>query len=446
MKIREGRKPMTRREFVGKTAAGAAAMSLGRWAFVPSRVWGANDRLGVGFVGMGARMGSLLEEVRRLSETHRLDLVAVCDIWNQRREAAAAKVQGWTGQQVAACRTLEEICARSDVDVLIIATADFQHAPHLAFAVRAGKDVYVEKPLGCDFDQIKDAWKAVQETGRVVQMGTQARGEGKYFGARDFIRSGKLGKVSYVEIAEPLFEQRWRIPGSENSLTEADTDWKEFQSYTYDPKLPFNARHYREFRLFWPYSSGCLCQWMSHKIDLVNLVLDELPRSAVCLGTLSVWNDGRNNPDTVQALLEYPSGVLVTYHMRLGNSQNGRGIFIYGTQGTMDLMGGRAYGDGGGGAVIKDRPEDVNSTFHVDSSTLLPKSQEGGVTWESPPDVHHIGHFFECVRSRERTRADIDAGFAHALATTMANLSYRYGCRMEYDAEKMELRKASGAA
>ncbi|HID06170.1 MAG TPA: Gfo/Idh/MocA family oxidoreductase, partial [Armatimonadetes bacterium] len=342
---------MSRREFLTKSATGAAVMALGSLAFVPERVWGANDRISLGIVGAGARGNALMEWAQRLSKSHNVEFTAVCDIWNQRRERAAKKVKNWTGKEPRRCRTIHEICELDDVDVLIIATADFQHAYHLTIAVRAGKDAYVEKPLSCHFEQIKEAYKAVKETGRIVQMGTQRRGSGKYFGAREFIKSGALGKVTYVEVCQPLFQQRWRIYGAEKSIRPEDTNWREFLRW-FDPKdYPWNPRHYREFRLFWPFSSGIPCQWMSHQIDVINLALDELPRYAMARGGVYLWKDGRTNPDTFECLLEYPSGCIVRYHMRLGNSLNGRGITIYGTNGTMELDAGIAYGDGGGGEV-----------------------------------------------------------------------------------------------
>lgn len=433
---------ISRREFIGKMAVGASALAFGTTLASP-RAYGANERIRVGLVGLGDRMGALASECQKLSRQMNHEIVAVCDIWRQRREAWAAKVKDWTGQDPVQCRTLAEICDRKDVDALIIATADFQHATHMAYAVRAGKDVYVEKPFGCDFRQIKDGLKAVKETGRIVQMGTQRRGNGLYEGARRFIQQGHLGRITFVEIYEPLFQQRWRIPGAETSIREEDTDWKEFQSYTYNRRLPFNPRHYREFRLFWPYSSGIFCQWMSHQIDVVNWVLGETPRYAVALGGIYVWRDGRTNPDTVQCLLEYPSGVLCTYHMRLGNGANGRGITIYGTNGTMDLEAGVAYGDGGGGEVCPvETPAGAVPTFRVDQTKLLKAKKDGGVKWESPPSVDYMAHFFECVRTRQRSRGDVDAGYAHAVATILANQSLRNGCRMEYDAQKMEMRRA----
>jgi len=429
---------MTRRSFITRSAAVGAAVASGP-LFVPQSAFGANERISLGIVGPGGRGRGLMDWAQKFAKTENVQFQAVCDIWNQRREGAAAKVKEWTGADPKQHRTLADICADDSIDALIIAP-DFAHAYHCRIAVEAGKDVYVEKPLSNDFRQLKLCWETVTDSDRVVAMGTQRRGDGKYEGAQTFIKSGAMGRITYGEIYEPLFQQRWRIGGSENSLTEKDTIWKEFLAYA--PHEPFDARKYREFRLFWPYSSGCFCQWMSHKIDLVNWALDEIPQSAVAWGGVYAWPDGRTNPDTCQCLLEYPSGCMVTYHMRLGNGQNGRGTMLYGTNGTMDLGGGVAYGDGGGGTIEPVEPGDPNTAFRVDKSTLLKSNKDGGVKWESPPSVDTMENWLQCLRTRETPRAHIDGGYAHSVACILANMAYRNKCQMVYDHSKMILKKA----
>ncbi len=435
---------LSRRNFLGRSAGAAAAAGLvARSAGSAQRARGANDRLSVGIVGPGNRGNTLMEWIHRLSPAENVMLTAVCDIWNQRREAGAARIRQWTGQTPTSCRTMAEICELKNVDVLVIATADFQHAPLTRQAVEAGKDVYVEKPLGCDFEQIKLARDAVRRTGRVVQLGTQRRSHGVPWAARDFVKSGGLGRVSYVEMVDSLFQQRWRIPGSESSLVQGDTNWEEFLSYT--PKVPFDARKYREFRLFWPYSTGIFCQWMSHTVDLVNLVLEETPKSAVAGGGVCVWKDGRTNPDTAQCLVEYPSGCLFSYHMRLGNGANGRTLAFYGTKGTLDLYAGIAHGEGGGGEVFTTNPGRSIPEYATDASKRLPDRAKGGLVLKAEPDGDHMSDFFAAVRSRRPPRADIEAGFAHALATTMAGMSLRMGLRVEYDAATDTIRPTGKA-
>lgn len=367
----------------------------------------------------------------QLAGSHNIELTAVCDIWDQARQQGASQMGQLVGRAPRICRSLAEVCDLQDVDALIIATADFQHAPHTRQAVEAGKDVYVEKPFGCDFEQIKLARDAAKAAKRIVQIGTQRRAEGIPWAAREFVRSGRLGKVTYVEMADSLFQARWRIPGSESSVTPETTNWKEFLSYT--PDAPFDARKYREFRLFWPYSTGIFCQWMSHAVDLVNLVLDDVPRAAVASGGVYLWKDGRTNPDTAQCVIEYPSGCLFSYHMRMGNSANSRSLTFYGTNGTLDLNAGMAFGDGGGGDVVMKTGNEGVPDFTIAAQRRLPDRTLGGILLKAEPDGDHMADFFDCVRSRKQPKAPVDAGFTHALATTMAGLSLRLRTRVEYD-------------
>jgi predicted dehydrogenase len=396
-----------------------------------THVLGANERLGIGVIGAGDRGTALMAWVESLARTHNAALVAVCDIWNRRRGSAADVIREWTNRDPIQCRRMEELCQRPEVDAILIATPDFQHPPLTRQAVEAGKDVYVEKPFGCDFDQIRLARDAVLKSGRIVQVGTQRRSHGVPWAARDFLHSGGLGTVSYVEMVDSLFQPRWRIPGSEKSLTEHDTDWPEFLSYT--PEIPFDARKYREFRLFWPFSTGIFCQWMSHAVDLVNLVLDEHPKAVTAAGGVYVWPDGRANPDTAQCLVEYPSGCMFSYHMRLGNSAAGRSLMFYGTRGTLDLYAGVAYGEGGGGEIFEENPGASVPILTADASKRLPARDKGGVILEAEPDGDHMADFLTAVRTRRQPRADVQAGFAHALATSMAGMSLREGMRMVYN-------------
>ena len=370
-----------------------------------------------------------MEWANRLAKDENVELAAVCDIWNQARAKGADRLREWTGQTPITCQTVGELVARDDIDAVVIATADFQHAHHGKLVIEAGKHAYIEKPFGCDFDQIRSARKVIEKSDRVVQIGTQRRSHGVPWAAREFVRTGGLGKVSYVEISQPLFQQRWRVPGAADALTENDTNWKEFLLYT--PQTDFDARRYREFRLFWPYSTGVFCQWMSHMIDLVNLVLDEQPRSVVASGGNYVWQDGRTNPDTAQALIEYPSGCMASYHMRLGNGADSRGIRFYGTHGTLDLDAGIAYGEGGGGRVLT--PDDPTKLLPIDASRRLPDRKDGGILLSAEPDGDHMADFFRAMRTGTRTKADVRAGFDHALATTMAGMSLRDGVRVVYD-------------
>ncbi|MFO0944845.1 MAG: Gfo/Idh/MocA family oxidoreductase [Planctomycetota bacterium] len=436
MATTRGREKTDRREFLKESAGSLGALALGATVLpaatqehAPPSVM---DVVRLGVVGVGSRGGTLVQWLLRLQETHRVQIAAVCDLWERRREQAAEKIERSTGMRPAVCRTPAELFARNDVDGVLIATPDFQHCYLAAQAALAGKDVYVEKPFGCDFDQVRAAREILAKSDRIVQLGVQSRGAGKYYEAARFIQSGKLGQVTYVDVCEPICQQRWRIPQAELALNESDIDWSEFLAYL-PCDTPFSSRHYREFRLFWPYSSGPFCQWMSHRIDLVNLILGEIPTSAVALGGVYLWKDGRNNPDTVQCLLEYPQGVLVNYHMRMGNSQHGRGMTIYGTCGTLEVDAGLAYGDGGGGMVIASDPIEGTPTYEVDKTKLLRMKREGGVRLPVAEDIDYLGHFIDCMRTRQTPRGDLDAAYGQSVATILAARAHREGCKMVHD-------------
>lgn len=435
-----------RREFLKESAGSLGALALGATvlpaATLPVAPPSVLDTVRIGVVGVGSRGGTLVQWLLRLQETHHVQVVAVCDLWERRREHAAEKVLRATGKRPVACRTPAELFARKDIDGVLIATPDFQHCHLAAQAALAGKDVYVEKPFGCDFEQVRLAHDVLANTDRIIQLGVQSRGSGKYYEAAKFIQSGKLGQVTYVDIHEPICQQRWRITNAERALTKSDIDWGEFLAYL-PSDTPFSARHYREFRLFWPYSSGPFCQWMSHRMDLVNLVLGQLPTSAVALGGVYLWKDGRNNPDTVQCLLEYPGGVLVNYHMRMGNSQHGRGMTIYGTCGTLEVDTGLAFGDGGGGLVVESEPIHDIPSFEIDNSKLLRARRDGGVRLPASEDIDYLGHFIDCMRTRQRPRGDLEAAYGQAAATILAATAHREGCKMAYDPIARQMSPAS---
>lgn len=434
MANRDDQRRPDRREFLKESAGGLGALALGA-AYAPAASPAPLETIGVGVIGVGNRGGALLQWVDRLSGTHHVRVTAVCDLWERRREAAASKVLARSGRRPASCRVPAELLERPDVDAVIIATADFQHCYLAAEAVRAGKDVYVETPFGSDFAQVRRAYEEIAASGRVFQIGTQARGADKYFAAARFVQAGMLGQVTYVEISEPIFQQRWRATGIEPPLSEGDIDWRAYLCYL-PPETPFNPRHFREFRLFRPYSTGPFCQWMTPRIDLVNLVLGKLPIAAVALGGVFLWKDGRDNPDTMQCLLEYPGGTLVNYHMRMGNRQHGRATTFYGTCGTLELENALAYGDGGGGLVCQagsSGGESGSDRYVIDRSRQLRAKREGGFPLDDGGQIDYLGHFFDCVRSRTKPRGDLQAAFGQSVATLLGATAFDSGVRMAYD-------------
>lgn len=406
---------MTRREFMHKAAVGTAGLAVaGSGVLAPSSVLGANERINIGIIGPGQRCQSLMDEVHKLSEKHNVN--SVCDIWSVNLDKAANKIKGWYGAEPKKYRHYEDLLASKDVDAVIIATADFQHATMLADAVTAGKDVYCEKPMANDLREAKRALNAVLGSNRIVQIGTQRRSDGAFAAAAETIQSGVLGTISKVDIDWNYYGARWRR-GDVNEAKEPDVEWRRFlMSKKY---RSFDPHQFMEWRLFRDFSGGIADQWLSHMIDTVHwLTGDPYPKSVVAHGGVYVWKDGRENEDTFQALLEYPKGFLVSYSTKFGNSA-GEGMFIYGTNGTLDCNKWKITGSGGGGdKKIKDE-----------------------ITIQAKPSVNHMQNWLDCVRSRTQPNADVRSGYSHSIADIMATRALRSGRKVTFDPVSQEMRE-----
>ena len=222
--------PTTRREFVKAGGAALAATAVSWNATSYAAIVGANDRVRTGVVGCGDRMkGALIPAFSQHAKEMNFEFVAVSDIWNRRREEGAAYIEKVCGSKVDPVRNNDELYARKDVDAVLIATADFQHALHGVEAVEAGRDAYVEKPTAHTMDDARKFLAAVKKTGKIVQVGTQRRYTPSYQKAAEYIKSGQFGDIVMVEMTWNVNQPgRWRRPDVVPLLKEEDTDWKRY--------------------------------------------------------------------------------------------------------------------------------------------------------------------------------------------------------------------------
>jgi predicted dehydrogenase len=436
----------SRRDFL-KTA-GFAAIAAGTTASSFARIVGANDRVRVGFVGFSDRCRSSLLPA---FAAHRTDLnfeiVAVSDIWKQRREQGTAHLKQLFGTDVFAARNNEELYDRKDVDAVIIATADFQHAQHGIQAVRAGRDAYLEKPMANTMADARDLRRAVQETGKVVQIGTQRRSAPNYQRAYEFLQSGQFGEIVAVEMTWNVNQPgRWRRPALVESLREEDTDWQRF--LVNRPAARFDPRKYVEFRLFWPYSSGIPDQWMVHQIDTVHWFTGlPHPRSVAANGGIYLWHDGRENWDTMTAVFDYgplhPSskpGFQVVYSSRQTNSAGEVKEIYRSNAGSLDLDKNLITGEGG--LEAQYAKEMGMQARQLSKQALLSDGQATETAANTGVDhatSAHMRNWMECVRSRNKPNAHIDAGYQHSVALCMTIAAIQTGQRVTFDDAKQEV-------
>lgn len=440
----------SRRDFIKTAAAGAAGLTVSQNASSYARILGANDRVRVGIVGFSDRTrSSLIPALLAHAKELNFDIVAVSDIWSRRRDEAAAEVtkkraeKGLPELAVSKARNNDELYDMKDVNAVIVGTADFQHALHGVEAVRAGRDAYVEKPLANTMEDARAILKAVDETKRVVQIGTQRRSSLKYIRANEFIRSGKVGDIVMVEMTWNVNQPgRWRRPKLVSEIRKEETDWNRFLMNRREngKKAEWDPRKYLEFRLFWPYSSGIPDQWMVHQIDTVHWFtgLDH-PRSVVANGGIYFWNDGRKNFDTMTAVFDYGAigeqgrGFQVVYSSRMTNSAGDVKEIYYSNGGALNLDTGKISSHGGlnqNHANAMGMKPNLLPETSLAEAVKVETSANTGLDSETSANMRN---WMECIRSRKTPNADVRAGYNHSVALCMTIAALQTGKRITFN-------------
>jgi predicted dehydrogenase len=440
----------SRRSFIKKTALATAAGYIGASSFSAKsygNIIGANGRVRVGVIGFSDRFrSSLLPCFMHHNKELDFDIVALSDIWKIRRDEGVAHLSEKMGHPVTGHRNNDELLDSKSVDAVIISTPDFAHALHGAAALNAGLDAYIEKPFAETMEDAKVAMKAAKDSKRIVQIGSQRRSGKNYHAANDFIRQGKFGPITKVELTWNVNQPgRWRRAALVEKMKEADTDWKRFLLNR--PVEPFNARHHLEYRLFWPYSSGLPGQWMSHQIDTVHWFSDlKHPRSVVANGGVYVWKDGRENWDTITAAFDYgpendlKSGFQVVFSSRMHNGDDNPSEIYFSNGGTLNLDTNLVSPTGG----LTDRfANAMNMQANLLPTLDLKASDEKVVTSANTGGDSltsaHMRNWMECVRSRKETNAPVEAGYSHAIACMMTNAAARTGTKVTFDEKTQEI-------
>ncbi len=447
-------KELSRRKFIGKASIGIAGAALtmqtAQSTASYNRIIGANDRINIGFLGCGGRSRGHQSMVKTAEKNKNLGVVAVCDIWRLNREKAAANLKKMFGADVKQFKYSEEMLKMPELDAVMIATGDFQHAKLLAEVVKAGKDCYCEKPLATDVADAKLARKAVLESKQVAQMGSQWVSDPIQLKVRDIVRSGKLGQITKIDQVWNDNNPRWHVPDDPDvaAIREEDTDWNRW--LLGKPYVPFDPWKYFEFRIFRDYSGGITSQWMSHGSGLVHFYTDTaIPDTMVANGGIFGWPDIRQNPDTFQALATYDDAkFLYSYNTNFA-SMFGDYTCIRGKDATLFAAGGEGSSrwflipehqrlPGGfdfyagmkatiesGKAEIVTTPEYNNQMGPVNVSDNMP---------------YHLNNWIDCMRSRNLSpNGNIHTGYWNGIASIMATYAYRQGKKLYWDRQNEEI-------
>lgn len=417
---------LTRRQFAKTMAAAGAATALSRM-----RVLGANDRVRLGFIGLGNRGDQVLDGFLVHKDA---EVVAICDLWQPYLDFAAKKI-GSSPKQFKEYRQLLDM---KDVDAVVICTPDHWHAVQTIHACQAGKDVYVEKPLSLRVVEGRKMVEAARRHSRITQVGINRRSSPFCQEAADFIRGGGLGKITAARSFHIQNEWPKGIGNPPDEEPPAGLDWDAWLGPA--PKVPYNRnRAFYRFRWFYDYSGGQVTNYGAHFIDFIHWALGEdTPLAVTAMGGKLALDDNREIPDTLEVLWTYPRGTLVTFSQLNANAapadRRHGNLEFRGTKGTLYLT----YT---GYDVV---PEEINEKVFP-ALTPLDRSLSRDYESDRKPVIQprkvegedstplHARNFLDCIRSRQPCTCDLETGHRSTSATLIANIAHKTKSYLEWD-------------
>jgi predicted dehydrogenase len=435
---------LNRREFVASTSAALVAgenASAASGQPVP-----ANERLRGGFIGVGGMGQSNLRDFLRMDD---VEVVAICDVWQGNLNRALKMAERQKTGKAKPYSDFRKLLERKDIDFVVVSTPDHWHAIPAIMACESGKDVYVEKPLSHTIYEGRKMVEAARANQRVVQAGTQQRSGEHYQEAVKLIQNGGLGKISHVKAYNHGNESPFGMGSPPDTKPPKGLDWDFWLGPA--PVAPFNPNRFLgTFRWFWDYSGGKLTDWGTHHIDIIHWAMEtNAPKSVDMMGGKYVLTDNRETPDTVEAVFDY-GHFLLTYSNRNCNSRDpvrwGYGIEFYGSEGSMFL-------DRDGYEVfpeVQSRGESPPREFTLEQresdrpswqrSRRQLKGRTQYLTGEgSEQHITHVRNFLDCVKSREEPASDVEIAHRSTSAPHLANISYKVGRRINWDAENEQV-------
>jgi predicted dehydrogenase len=410
---------VTRRSFIqaGALTTSAVAMTAKSYA----QVSGANNHLRAGIIGCGGIGGSHLRAMQSLIVDDNIDIGAVCDVYVDRAESFRDRINE-TGGEARASNDYRDVLADPDIDYVVICTPEHSHHYLAMAALDAGKHVYCEKPLCYDIREAKEVVAKAKETGLQLQVGVQGMADDSYASAQDAIRAGKIGQVVQAQIEYvrnyPADRGPWRGNATATDPQPSTLNWEAWL-YPREPK-PWDARHYREWRCYRDYSGGIATDLFVHRVTrIIRACGLTFPTRVAGLGGIYVWDDGRDLPDNMEMLLEYPAvpGISegMTVHL-LGTMANDRGIdhCIRGTTGTL--------------LFTRDGWEIVNQ----ESGEVVERHKKTG---GEDMRLHHMNHH-AAIRDGVPLNCPPELGLYGVVASRMGNLSWLQRKLVGWDFER----------
>jgi predicted dehydrogenase len=419
---------LNRRDFT-KTAA-VAGLST---ALASSRVLGANERIRLGFIGLGNRGDQVLDAFLAHKDC---EVPAICDIYQPYLDFAAKKI----GTNPKQYRDYRKLLDQKDLDGVVINTPDHWHALQTIHACQADKDVYVEKPLSLCVVEGRKMVEAARKHKRVTQVGLHRRSSAFCKEAAELVRKGAIGQVTAARAFHIQNEWPKGIGNPANEEPPKDFDWDAWLGPA--PKVPYNKnRTFYRFRWFYDYSGGQLTNFGVHYLDMIHWALgQDAPLAVTAMGGKFVMPDNREVPDTLEVIWTYPGNTLVTFSQFNATappaSQLRAEIEFRGTKGTLYVL-------SNGWEIVPDNLT-PNEFF---ARTPLDRTIERSYRQGAKPEIKaqsgkgkadtadHARNFLDCLRSRQKCNCDIEVGHRDTSAALIGNIAHKTKSYLEWDAK-----------
>ena len=383
----------SRRTFFAGAATAAGAL----------RVAAAADRVRLGLIGCGGR-GKHLVHMAQLAGG--AEFVAITDAWDRRMDEAEKAI----GTPVQRHKDYRALLDRTDIDAVIVATTDHHHAHIGVDACHAAKDVYVEKPMTSLPMQGHAMVAAVKQANRVLQVGVQQRSTEPFLAAKKaYIDTGRLGKVHLVRTFWNANGGYLEKPPAGMETKPAGLDWDMWLGWL--PRIPWDPQRYFNRFSYWDVSTGGQTGGLFvHMVDVVHWYLGlTKPLSAVAMGGIYEYDDGRDTPDNINFILDYPGGLNVTFEATITDML---------PEDSADIV---FFGEGGRLNIFRHR------------ARFLPANRGPAETLQPGPEQAHMGNFLACVRSRQTPNANVVDGHYGSMACHIGNIAYKEGRRVMWD-------------
>jgi predicted dehydrogenase len=434
----------TRRNFMERSLAGALTTAL---VSKPALAAPADAGVTVGLIGAGIRGLELMEAALSVGAK----IAVVCDLYDGHLRRAQ-EIQANTPTT----RDFHQVIGNKDIQAVICATSDHWHAPVAIAAMRAGKDVYCEKPMAHTIPEALEMAKVSKETGRIVQVGSQSLSMKTTHKAKEWYDAGAIGNVYMAQCS--IYRSNaigaWRYPVPPDASPQT-VDWEMFQSNV--AKRPFDASRFFQFRNWWEYGTGIAGDEYVHLLSRVHYVLGvQYPMSAVAEGGLYKWKGDRDVPDVHDTLYDYGKFTAQVSANLACNSDGGEIVRLMGDKGTIEMSEDRSSAVLTPYNLVEDYnypleswPKDLKERFiaeHKNDPTMdigtaakQPKRQVEKFFQDREGTEDHIANFLQCVHSRQQPIEHVQFGLGTAVACHMANTSYREKKRVFWDSQELRL-------